>query len=86
VPQLTKNYGSVILSRGQLSSISAQVNHRANDIIAIEHISTASGEGWKYADGKGAEDQNWNCAGCGTFNKNAFYFYIIYHYLRPRRF
>jgi hypothetical protein len=45
-----KFYGSVIPSRGQLSSISAQVNRRANDIIAIEQISTASGEGWKYAD------------------------------------
>jgi hypothetical protein len=45
-----KFYGSVIPSRGQLSSISAQVNRRANDIIAIEQISTASVEGWKYAD------------------------------------
>jgi hypothetical protein len=34
----------------QLSSISAQVNHRANYIIVIEQISTASGEDWKYAD------------------------------------
>jgi hypothetical protein len=33
-----------------LSSISAQVNRHANDIIAIEQISTASVEGWKYAD------------------------------------
>jgi hypothetical protein len=45
-----KIYGSVIPSHGQLSSISAQTNRRANDIIAIAQISTASGEGWKYAD------------------------------------
>jgi hypothetical protein len=44
-----KFYGSVILSRGQLSSISAQVNCRANDIIAIEQIYTTPGDGWKYA-------------------------------------
>jgi hypothetical protein len=51
VPQLIKKfYGSVITSRGQLSSISAQVNRRANDIIAIEQFSTVSGEGCKYAD------------------------------------
>jgi hypothetical protein len=43
-------YGSVIPSRGQLSSIYAQVNRRANNIIDIQQIYTASVEGWKYAD------------------------------------
>jgi hypothetical protein len=43
-------YGSAIPSRGQLSSVSAWVNHRANDIFAIKQIYTASGEVWKYAD------------------------------------
>jgi hypothetical protein len=43
-------YISVIPSHDRLSSISAQVNHRANDIIAIEKNYPASGGGWKYAD------------------------------------
>jgi hypothetical protein len=45
-----KFYGNVIPTRGQLSSIYAQVNRRANDIIAIEQIYTTSGEGCKYVD------------------------------------
>jgi hypothetical protein len=35
---------------GELSSISARVNHRANQIIAIKQITTESGEGWCYED------------------------------------
>jgi hypothetical protein len=50
VNQFTKKNDSVIPSHGQISSVSARFNHLANDIIAIEHFFTASGEGWKYAD------------------------------------
>jgi hypothetical protein len=42
-------YGSVLLSRAELLSVSATVNRRADQIIAIEQISTDSGEGWKYS-------------------------------------
>jgi hypothetical protein len=44
-PTTKKFYGSVIPSRGQLSSVSATLNRHADNIIAIEQISTASREG-----------------------------------------